>query len=109
MFQEFLIALVSAVIAFELIEHVVLPIFWFLKKGRRKTECGPGGMKGRLVKIKIWENKAGIVLFHAVRWQAVSDEPMQPGESAIVEDILGLTLKIKPYRGSPDNSVRHNR
>ena len=109
MLQEFLIALVSAVIAFELIEHVVLPIFWFFKKGRRKTECGPDGMKGRLVKIESWKNKTGIVLFHAERWQAVSDKPMQPGERAIVEDILGLTLKIKPYGESLDSSVRNNR
>jgi membrane-bound ClpP family serine protease len=108
MFQEFLIALVSAVIAIELIEHVVLPILGLFKKGKRKTECGPDGMKGKLVKIESWKNRAGIVLFHAERWQAVSDKPMQPGERAIVEDILGLTLKIKPYRESPDNSVRHN-
>jgi len=70
MLQDFLIALVLAFIAFEVIEHVLLPIFWFLVKG--------------------------IVLFHAERWQAVSEYPLLPGEKAIVEEVSGLTLRINP-------------
>jgi membrane-bound ClpP family serine protease len=60
-------------------------------------------MKGKAVQIKSWDYKNGIVLFHAERWQAESDKPMQPGEKAIVEEIIGLTLRIKPYRESPDS------
>jgi membrane-bound ClpP family serine protease len=96
MLQDFIIALVLAFIAFELIEHVLLPIFWFLKKGRKKSEYGPDGMKGKTVEIKCWKNKTGVVLFHAERWQAVSEYPQLPGEKAIVEEVSDLTLRIKP-------------
>jgi membrane-bound serine protease (ClpP class) len=95
--------LVLAFIVFELIEHVLAPIALFLLKGGKKSKYGIGDMKGKTVQIKSWDYKSGIVLFHAERWQAESDEPMKPGEKAIVEEIIGLTLRIKPYRESPDS------
>jgi membrane-bound ClpP family serine protease len=103
MLQDFLVTLVLAVIAFELIEHVLVPIFWFLVKGRKKSDYGIGEMKGQTVEIQYWGDKSGIVLFHAERWQAVSEKPMQPGEKAIVEEISGLTLKVKPYMDPPED------
>ena len=103
MLQDFLATLVLAVIAFELIEHVLAPIFWFLLRGRNKSDYGIGGMKGKTVEIKCWKDKSGIVLFHAERWQAVSEKQMQPGEKAIVEEVSGLTLKIKPHRDTSEN------
>ena len=107
MLQDFLVTLVLAVIAFELIEHVLVPIFWLLLKGRKKSDYGTGGMKGKTVEIKCWEDKSGIVLFHAERWQAVSEKPMQPGEKAIVEAVSGLTLKVKPCMNAPEDKIRH--
>jgi membrane-bound serine protease (ClpP class) len=103
MLQDFLLMLVFVFVAFELIEHVLAPLVWFLLKGRKKTKYSIGDMKGKTVQIKSWDYKSGIVLFHAERWQAESDKPMQPGEKAIVEEIIGLTLRIKPYRESPDS------
>lgn len=103
MLQDFLLMLVLAFIVFELIEHVLAPLVWFLLKGKKKSKYGIGEMKGKTVQIKSWDYKSGIVLFHAERWKAESDKPMQPGEKAIVEEIIGLTLRIKPYRESPDS------
>jgi membrane-bound ClpP family serine protease len=103
MLQDILITLVLGVIAFELIEHILVPIFLFLLKGRKKIDYGVGEMKGKTVEIKCWGDKSGIVLFHAERWQAVSEKPMQPGEKAIVEEISGLTLKVKPYTEPPED------
>jgi len=107
MLQDLLITLVLAVIAFELIEHVLVPIFWFLLKGRKKSDYGIGEMKGKTVEIKCWGDKSGIVLFHAERWQAVSEKPMQPGEKAIVEAVSGLTLKVKPCMDAREDKIRH--
>jgi len=103
MLQDILITVVLAVIAFELIEHVLVPVFWFLVKGRKKSDYGIGEMKGKTVEIQCWGDKSGIVLFHAERWQAVGEKPMQPGEKAIVEEISGLTLKVKPYTEPPED------
>jgi membrane-bound ClpP family serine protease len=105
MLQEFIIALFLAVIALEMIEHVFLPIFWFLLKGRKRSEYSHGGMKGKIVVIKCWKDKTGIVLFHAERWHAVSDYLLLPGEKAIVEEVSGLTLKIKPSMDTADSAV----
>jgi membrane-bound ClpP family serine protease len=108
MLQDFLVTLVLAVIAFEIIEHVLVPFFWLLLKGRKKSYYGICGMKGQTVEIKCWEDKSGIVLFHAERWRAVSEKPMQPGEKAIVEEVSGLTLIIEPLIDTPKNQVCHN-
>jgi membrane-bound ClpP family serine protease len=103
MLQDFLVMLVLAFVAFELIEHVLAPVLWFLLRGRKKSDHGIGGMKGKTVEIKYWKDKSGIVLFHAERWQAVSEKPMQPGEKAIVEEVSGLTLKVKPHMDTPND------
>jgi membrane-bound ClpP family serine protease len=107
MLQDFLVALVLAVIAFELIEHVLVPIVWLFLKGRKKSDYGIGGMQGKTVEILCWKDKSGIVLFHAERWQAVGENPMQPGEKAIVEAVSGLTLKVKPCMDAPEDKIRH--
>jgi membrane-bound ClpP family serine protease len=109
MLQDILIMLVLAYVAFELIEHVLVPIIWIFLKRRKGTKSGIGGMKGNVVEIKSWNEKQGIVLFHAERWQAVADRPMQVGEKAIVEEVSGLTLKIKPCINTMENKVHNNR
>jgi membrane-bound ClpP family serine protease len=109
MFQDFMFILIIAFVAFELIEHVLFPIIWHFLKRRSDTKHDSQGMTGKTVEIKSWDDKSGIVLFHAERWQAVADKPMQPGEKAIVEKASGLTLKIKPYTSTIDNQIRHSR
>jgi hypothetical protein len=44
--------LVFAFIAFELIEHVLVPMVWFFLKRRKDPEYGIGEMKGKMVEIK---------------------------------------------------------
>ena len=105
MLQDFLVTLVIAFVVFELIDHVLVPAFWFLLKRNKKSYYGTGGMKNKIVKIIFWEEKSGIVLFHAERWKATSEKPMQPGQKAIVEDVFGLTLKIKPYPRIQENKL----
>ena len=76
--------LVFGFILFEIIEHALVPIIWLFLKRKRVSEYGIQGMKGKTVEIKSWDGESGIVLFHAERWKAVADKPMQSGEKAIV-------------------------
>lgn len=44
--KTLILALVTGIILFELIEHVVFPLFWVLKDRKRKSVSGVTGMLG---------------------------------------------------------------
>ncbi|MFZ0483188.1 MAG: NfeD family protein [Desulfobacterales bacterium] len=91
-----IITLVIAFIAFELIEHVVLPLIWFIKDRNKKSNYGVAGMIGKVVEIKRWNKTEGQVLVNGELWSAVCDVPLTVGGKAEIIDITGLTLKLKP-------------
>ncbi len=68
-----------------------------IKSFRKKAVTGQEGMRGAqgVVKKKISGGQDGKVFVHGELWNAVSDEPLEPGDKIIVEDISGLTLKVK--------------
>jgi len=91
-----IITLVIAFIVFELIEHVVLPLIWFIKDRNKKSNYGVAGMIGKVVEIKRWNKTEGQVLVNGELWSAVCDVPLTVGGKAEIIDITGLTLKLKP-------------
>jgi membrane protein implicated in regulation of membrane protease activity len=97
MVENLVTVAIMAVIAFEIIEHVLLPILWYLFKGRKKSDYNVVGMIGKTVEIKHWNDTTGTVLIHGEVWNALSDKPLKTGEIAIVREIDGLTLKLKPF------------
>ena len=94
--KRVIIAIVIAFIAFELIEHVVLPLIWFIKNKNKKSKCGVTAMVGKVVEIKQWNKTEGKVLVNGELWSAVCDVPLTVGDKAEIIDITGLTLKLKP-------------
>jgi len=84
-------------VVFELIEHVFIPLFWLIFKGRKKSNYGVTGMIGKVVEIKLWNKTEGQVLVNGELWKAVCDVPLTQGSKAVILDIEGLTLKLKPY------------
>jgi membrane-bound ClpP family serine protease len=91
-----IIALIIAFIAFELIEHVVLPLIWFIKNKNKKSKYGVSGMVGNVVEIKRWNKTEGQVVVNGELWSAVCDVQLTVGDKAEIIDITGLTLKLKP-------------
>ena len=91
-----IIAIVIAFIVFEFIEHVVLPLIWFIKDRNKKSNYGVAGMIGKVVEIKRWNKTEGQVLVNGELWSAVCDVPLTVGGKAEIMDISGLTLKLKP-------------
>lgn len=95
--KNVIIAFVIAFIVFEFIEHVVFPLIWFIKGRNKKSNYGVPGMIGKVVEIKQWTKTEGQVLVNGELWSAVCDVPLSVGSKAVIVDIAGLTLKLKPY------------
>jgi membrane-bound ClpP family serine protease len=97
MLETIIITVIICLVVFELIEHVVIPLFWLIFKGRKKSNYGVTGMIGKVVEIKLWNKTEGQVLVNGELWKAVCDVPLTQGSKAVILDIEGLTLKLKPY------------
>jgi len=97
MLKTIIITIVIIFIAFELIEHLIFPLFWFIFKGRKRSTYGVMGMIGKVVEIKRWDKTEGQVLINGELWKAVCDVPLAVCGKAVIQDVEGLTLKLKPY------------
>ena len=100
MLKTVIITIVICFITFELIEHVVLPLIWFIKDRKKKSNYGVTGMLGKIIEIKQWDKTEGRVLVNGELWRAVCEVPLSQGSKAMIIDIDGLTLKLKPFENS---------
>jgi membrane-bound ClpP family serine protease len=98
MLETVIIVIVICFVVFELLEHVLIPLFWFILKGRKKSDYGVPGMIGKVVEIKQWNRTEGQVLVNGELWRAVCDVPLAQGRKAVILDIEGLTLKLRPLK-----------
>ena len=99
MIKTIILTLVIGLILFELIEHVVFPLFWFIKSWKRKSVCGATGMLGKVGEVKQWKKDEGKVFVNGELWQAFSDAPLLPGDRVVIQNVEGLKLEVKPWRG----------
>ncbi len=97
MLKTIIITIVIIFIAFELIEHLIFPLFWFIFKGRKRSTYGVMGMIGKVVEIKQWDKTEGQVLINGELWMAVCEVPLTVGSKAEIQGIDGLILNLKPY------------
>ncbi len=97
MLKTTIITIVIIFIAFELIEHLIFPLFWFISKGRKKSTYGVTRMIGKVVEIKRWDKTQGQVLLNGVLWTAVCEVPLTVGSKAMIQSIEGLVVHLKPY------------
>jgi membrane protein implicated in regulation of membrane protease activity len=93
-----MIILVIAFLVFEFIEHVAIPLIWFIKDRRKRPNYGVMGMIGKVVEIKTCDKTQGQVLINGGLWKAVCEVPLLNGGKAVVQGIEGLTLKLEPYK-----------
>ena len=92
-----IIILIIAFLVFEFVEHVVLPLIWFIKGRNKISNYGVTGMIGKAVEIKRWDKTEGQVLINGELWKAVCEVPLSVGGKAIIQDVEGLILRLKPY------------
>lgn len=86
-----------AYLLFELIEHVIIPLFWLVQKKKKRPITGDSGLIGEVGEVKEWKDTEGRVFVHGEIWWATSEEPLSPGDKAEVQTVKGLTLKVKPH------------
>ena len=94
MLKTIILALVIGVVLFELIEHAVFPLFWFIMGRKRKSVCGVSSMLGKVGEVKQWEKNEGKVFVNGELWQAVSEDPLIPGDRVVIRNVVGLRLKV---------------
>ena len=99
MIKTIILTLVIGFIFFELIEHVVFPLFWVIKGRKRKPACGVSGMLGKVGEVKQWQKNEGKVFVNGELWQAVSEVHLLPGDRVIIQNVERLTLEVNPWRG----------
>jgi membrane-bound serine protease (ClpP class) len=60
-------------ILFELIEHLVLPLVFYIIKRKKQAITGVESMIGEVVDIRQWKGKEGQVFVKGEMWRAVSE------------------------------------
>lgn len=94
--MDWLITLVIGVVAFEVIEHAALPLFWAIKDRKKVSICGAQGMQGKPGLVERWETKCGKVTVDGVLWNAECASALSPGQKVRIEKVRGLTLVVEP-------------
>ena len=67
-----------------------------IKAMRRRPATGQEEMVGLVGTVKTALTPQGQVAVHGELWDAVSDQPLQPGDPAEVTSVSGLRLHVKP-------------
>lgn len=93
--EDVLVTLIIIFLAYEFIEHVGIPVFWLLRKGKRSQGQGSFELVGKEGQIKTWGKGDGYLWVHGELWHAESDIPLLPGDKVVIQKINGLTLQVK--------------
>ena len=96
MIKTIILTLVIGFFVFELIEHVVFPLFWFIKGRKNKSNFGVSGMLGKVGEVKQWKKNQGKVLVNGELWRAISQASLLPGDRVVIQNVEGLTLQVSP-------------
>jgi membrane protein implicated in regulation of membrane protease activity len=96
MYKNVLIVLVIALVLFEIVEHVVVPLAGFLLGRRRRITTGAEGMVGMVVEVRRWETTKGQVFVNGELWKATCEIPLAKGDKAVVSHVRGLKLEVEP-------------
>ena len=94
--KVWLIALLVCFVIFEIIEHLLFPLFWMIRGAKGKSACGPSGMIGNKCVVKQWNGTSGKVWVNGELWNANSQSPLSPGTETVIQNIEGLTLRVSP-------------
>jgi membrane-bound ClpP family serine protease len=101
--KSLIIILAIGFLLFEIVEHVVFPLVWFIKDRKRKSVCGETGMLEKVGEVRYWQESSGQVFVNGELWRAVSEFPLSAGDSVVVQKVDRLTVTVVPLK----NLTRH--
>ena len=93
-----IVILAIGFLLFEFIEHVVLPLIWYIKDRKKRSVCGVTGMLGKVGEIKYWKESEGQIFVNGELWRAVSDFPLSAGDRVVIQNVDGLTVNVIPFK-----------
>jgi membrane-bound ClpP family serine protease len=96
--ENVIITLAIGFVVFEIVEHVIFPLFWAIKHRKLKSVSGVTGMIGKVGEIKYFQKGKGKVFVNGELWFAVSDDALLPGDKVVIEQVNGLTLTVKAQK-----------
>jgi len=91
---EIVLFAVAAVLLFELVEHVVIPIAAVIGARKRQPATGSEGMVGKTGKVLSWSGSEGRVLVDGEIWKAASRNQPAVGDEVVVRAVRGLSLEV---------------
>ncbi len=97
-----LITIFICIVVYEIIEHLILPLFWMIRYRKRKSSGGPSGMIGKKCLVKKWDGDSGKVQVGSELWDAMGPSQLLPGDEVVVQDLKGLTLRVSASEKVPD-------
>jgi len=87
---------------------LLLGYLW--KALRRRVHTGMEEVVGRPVEVLDWRGNTGHVRLQGERWSARGDQPFQPGETAKVSAVHGLTVEVdRPDAGASNREDESRR
>ena len=77
---------------------ILLAILAFVSRRQTARPAGAPGrtMIGSRAKVITARNREGEVQWEGEIWHAVSAQPLVPGQEVIIENVEGLTLRVRP-------------
>jgi membrane-bound ClpP family serine protease len=91
-----LIAVFAVVVVLEVFEHVIIPLIAARSGRGRRPLTGAEGMIGKVVEVRRWSGREGVVSVSGELWQARSRTPLAAGDEATVVAVSNLTLQVEP-------------
>lgn len=94
--ESIIIIFIIGLLIFEVLEHVILPLFFFIASRKKRSICGREGMIGKVGVIQCWKRNEGRIIINGEIWRIVSRHSFSIGDKAVVHDVSGLTLTVVP-------------
>jgi len=95
--KNLIIILAIGLLLFEVVEHLVFPLIWFIKDRKRRSVCGETGMLEKVGEIRYWQESTGQVFVNGELWRAVSEFPLSAGDRVVVQKVERLTVTVIPF------------
>jgi membrane-bound serine protease (ClpP class) len=100
-----LLIVILGFILFEVVEHLLLPLVFYIIKRKKQSVTGVESMLGKVIDIRQWKETEGQVAIRGELWKAVSDIPLKKGDKAIIQKVKGLMLKVGPVDDIPKKQI----
>jgi membrane-bound ClpP family serine protease len=92
--ETIILIVVIGLLSFELLEHVLFPIFFFLVRKKKRELCGPERLLGKEGEVRKWRQTEGYVWVDGELWKASGDLPLKKGDKVIIKKAEGLALRV---------------